>query len=155
MPRIARVLGRLSRDEEVVLAAITRAANAGYPCPTADDLLDLLPQFHSVSVTVDIVNRLEAEGMIEVERYQRGRRVKIVSTGNMTALPTNLAPHWRTRPGNVLTPALHVLRARNFDLTREIMNAARQEGKDLSWFLGDLVFEAMRARAIHADSDAA
>lgn len=153
MPRLARVLGRLSHDEEVVLTAITRAANVGASCPTADDLLEMLPQFNSVSVTVDIVNRLEAEGMIEVERYQRGRRVKIVSTGKMTAAPTNLAPHWRHRPNQVLTPPMHVLRARNFDLTREIISAARREGKDLSWFLGDLVFEAMRARAIQETGD--
>lgn len=137
-------------DEQIVLDALVQAAEDERPCPTADDLLELLPQFNSVSVTVAIVQRLEAEGVIKVERFQRGRRVRIVSTGKSTAPPPNLAPHWRDRPNRVLTPSLQVLRVRNFDLTKEIMEAARREGKDLSWFLGDLVFEAMRARAIQS-----
>lgn len=135
----------LSDDERIVLKALTGAARNGLPCPTADDLLELLPHRESASSTVEIMDRLEARGLISIERFQRGRQVTILATGAKTATPACTSPHWRVRPEQVPSPSpSHV--ARRLPVADEIFAAARRERKAPQDFLAELVAEAWGAR---------
>lgn len=82
--------------DQIIMGALTSAAEQGAYCPTADDLSDMIDS-NAVSTTVAIIHRLERRGLVKVERYQRSRRVTIVETGCSTAEPANKAPHWRVR----------------------------------------------------------
>ena len=82
--------------EKAVLCQLVQAAHWGRACPTTRQLAEhLLPAHISETTIVEIVKRLEAWGFIQVERYQRGRRVMIAKTGRSTREPRNLSPHWR------------------------------------------------------------
>ena len=71
---------RLPEMERVVLALIAEAAEAGHQAPTADDIQERTG-CNSISTTVNLVRRLEVRGLIEVERFQRTRRITVVSSG--------------------------------------------------------------------------
>lgn len=89
-----------AQQKEVRLyAELTRCAELGLPCPTADDLACLIGEEDggAISTTVLVMQRLEKQGLIHVERYQRSRVVTIMATGKKTAEPKNKAPHWRDR----------------------------------------------------------
>jgi hypothetical protein len=117
-----------------------QAADEGQPCPTCDELLDLLPHRRAVSHTVEIVQALEARGIIKVDRFQRARRVTIVSSGRATAQPGSTAPHWRTRPASIpsITPA--TVQQRKPDTATAMFNEARRLGKSPQDFLCDLTW---------------
>lgn len=96
-----RTLLRLSIEiedpwEMMVYRALNDAAEAGVKCPTCDDLADLIDT-NSVASTVNVVKRLERRGLIQVQRYQRERRVTIMATGKKTAEVRAPVPHWRDR----------------------------------------------------------
>lgn len=78
---------------DTVLAAVTRAAEAGEPCPTNDQLANLCG-FLSPSGGSTALSELEKLGLIKVQRGQASRVVTIVATGKRTAgkVPR---PHWR------------------------------------------------------------
>lgn len=146
--------GQRHKDEErIVLQALVRAANAGQRCPTADDLLELLPHLNSVSTTVVILKRLERKGMIKVDRYQRARRVTILKSGKATAAPSSLAPHWRDRPRDVPAPAQHVVQQRKPDTAAQIFAEARKLGISPQDFLAQLVWEGWATRLDSAEDD--
>lgn len=90
----------LSSAQKRALAAIERAAEAGEPCPSNNDLADLLGHA-SPSAGSDIVRELEALGLILVERFQQARRVTILATGRVTAYRGRGVPHWRLREDRV------------------------------------------------------
>ncbi|QNA85202.1 MarR family transcriptional regulator [Sphingomonas sp. So64.6b] len=133
--------------ESRALAAIVDAAEAGRLAPTADELQATVG-CDSVSTTVNIVQRLEKRGLIRVERYQRSRRIFVVSTGKATAPVNNKTPHWRTlpRPRSLPVPALPHLRQRSPDLAAEIIRAAHKEGMRIDDFIAELVWAGWRAR---------
>jgi hypothetical protein len=133
----------LTADQRVVLKAIVAAARAGARAPTADDLLALLPHRESVSTTVNIIQALEARGMIKVERYQRSRRI-ILPSGKATAMPTNTTPHWRDRPRNIPSPARAAIERRP-EPAEAIMAEARKAGRAPQDFLADLVWIGWQA----------
>jgi hypothetical protein len=129
----------------VVLQALMAAADEAKPCPTADDILWILGhagfEYISVASTVNILQRLEARGLIEVERWQRSRRVKIVATGQYTADPENKTPHWRLDPPKgVPTPSPAEIRAREPAIAEQIFRRASQEGLSSSEYLSRLVW---------------
>lgn len=130
----------LTAKEQTVLDQLVRAADENRPCPTQDDLLEALGCEGGVSSTVNIVQRLERYGLIEVERFQRSRRVRIVETGKWTAMPLNIAPHWRNRPKEVPAPSMSVIRAKRPDIAAEIFTRAAELGKPAVEYLADLVF---------------
>lgn len=68
----------LAYDEIVI------AADAGAVCPLNLDL-EMLMGCNSGSVASTVVARLEAKGLIAVERFQRFRRVQVRATGKWTA----------------------------------------------------------------------
>lgn len=74
----------LSRNEQIVYAALVEAAEQGQPCPVNMDL-EMLAGLDSCSMGSWLMARLEAKGMIVVRRYQRFREVQIVETGKWTA----------------------------------------------------------------------
>lgn len=125
--------------EAVIFRALADAAAQSQPCPTADDLAALIPD-GSVTRTVDIVRRLEQRGVIAVKRYQRGRQVLIVSTGDLTQPPASASIHWRLRPKTIPAPTVDSIRTRNPDIFRQIEAAASREQRLVADFLGDLVF---------------
>ncbi len=130
--------GAARNTEAVILAALTDAADHGRRCPTNEELGALLD--FGLSAPPGIMARLERQGLITVERYQRERRVTIVSTGKATAQVNTPALHWRDRPRDVPAPPAHVVRERRPDTARDIMAAAQRNGRMPADFLADLVW---------------
>lgn len=77
---------QLSHAESLVYDALCDAAAKGEVCPTYLDLNELAG-YESTSWSPTVVKRLQAKGLIEVEKFQRFRRVKILATGQWTAKP--------------------------------------------------------------------
>jgi len=120
--------------EMMIYRALRDAADDGRPCPTADDLSDLIGA-NAVATTVGVMQRLERRGPIQVERYQRARRVTIVETGAKTAEPANQSPHWRE-----ISVTLGTLRRqRPADANAIVFEAARRKMR-VADFLSDLVW---------------
>lgn len=120
--------------EMMVYRRLRLAAEACEPCPTADELSDLIGS-ESVAATVGVMQRLERRGLIMVERYQRTRRVTIVATGAKTAEPANQAPHWRE-----ISVTLGALRKqRPADANAIVFEASRRHMR-VADFLSDLVW---------------
>lgn len=138
----------LSEMERETLALIAEATEAGRPAPTADDIQERTG-CNSISTTVNMVRRLELRGLILVERFQRTRRITLVSTGKRTAAVSNETPHWRNTPRKRRAPSvpLSYVQQRKPDLAREMIVAARREGLSMQDFLGELVWAGWRARA--------
>lgn len=126
-------------NERLIYRALVKAANAGKPCPTADDLQELIG-CHSNSTPSEVMRRLEKRGLIKREIYQRGRRVTIVATGKMTRACVNTAPHWRDRPRDVPRPSPTTIQQRKPDTAAEIFREAQRRGKAPQDFLADLVW---------------
>ncbi|QNQ08382.1 hypothetical protein [Sphingomonas alpina] len=141
----------LSLWERRVFATIIAAAEAERLAPTADEL-QAACGCNSVSTTVDIVHRLERRGLIWVERYQRSRRMFVVSTGKATAPVSNKTPHWRTlsRPKSVPALGIQQVRQRQPDLAVEIIRAAHREGVRIDDFIAELVWRGWQQRVAAA-----
>lgn len=76
---------RLPGDPEAVaLAAITRAASAGLPCPSNGELADLVGA-GSVATGTRLLSLLERRGLIRVTRFASGREVTVLASGQSTA----------------------------------------------------------------------
>jgi hypothetical protein len=88
---------RLTKGDQRLYRALCVAAREGDPCPSTDDIQEFLGK-ESTSTPAASLNRIEQAGLIKVIRYQKGRRVLIVETGQITASPANPRPHWRDRP---------------------------------------------------------
>lgn len=75
-----------NRDDRLqrCFAILERAANSGAPCPTNNDLAELLG-YCSGNGPSGLVNLLEVAGCITVERSNCGRVVTINRTGKRTA----------------------------------------------------------------------
>lgn len=106
----------LSPAEATVYGMICEAAAAGQPCPVNIDL-EIAAGFNSTSMGSKTVQRLEAKGLIVVERLQRARRVQVVQTGQWTAWPEwHRAGEMRTdRGGHDTGPLLTALEALGID----------------------------------------
>lgn len=74
----------LTYAERVALEAITQAAEENHVCPTNLDLEEITG-YNSASMGPKLVRLLEEKGFIQVQRFQRFRRVKVVETGKWTA----------------------------------------------------------------------
>jgi len=137
----------LPEMERETLALITEATEAGRSAPTADDIQERTG-CNSISTTVHLVRRLERRGLILVERFQRTRRITVLSTGKRTAAVSNQTPHWRSssRPRAAPSVPISYVQARKPDLAREMIVAARREGLSVQDFLGALVWAGWRAR---------
>lgn len=90
------MIQQLSETDRTVLEMVTRAADAGLPCPTNGELAGALG-FNSHSGPINALERLQRRGLIVVERFQIERRVTIVATGKRTKI-FNDRPHWRDVP---------------------------------------------------------
>lgn len=81
--------------DDLAYQAIERAAAAGAPCPSNNTLCSLIG-LASVGATANVVSRLEQRGLIRITRFQSGREVTIVSSGQSTArYHGKRTPHWR------------------------------------------------------------
>ena len=74
----------LTYAERVALKAMMDAAENDRPCPS-NFVLEGITGYSSTSMGPKLVRLLEEKGFIQVERFQRFRRVKIVETGQWTA----------------------------------------------------------------------
>lgn len=92
MPDTVQAL--LSPTEKITLEALSKAAHFNLPCPSNQEISDLVGS-ESVSTATRILQRLENKGLIIVERYQNARRVRIASTRRQTSDPSCKTPHWR------------------------------------------------------------
>jgi DNA-binding MarR family transcriptional regulator len=140
----AEGVGLMNTSDTTILAMISEAAEIGAPCPTNEDLGDRLG--FGLSAPPQILNRLERRGLIIVERYQRSRRVTIIATGKATAPVKNTAPHWRKRPASMPSVSTTYVQQRKPDLAREMMVAARREGKTLQDYMLDLIWDGWCSR---------
>jgi hypothetical protein len=125
-------------SEDVVLDALTRAAQFGVRCPSNEELGALLD--YGVSAPPGILRRLEMRGVIKVDRYQRERRVTIIATGQQTSEVRTPAVHWRDRPQDVPSPPAHAVAAKRPDTARDVFATARRLGRSPADFLADLVW---------------
>jgi DNA-binding MarR family transcriptional regulator len=75
---------RLTEAQTIVFASVFEAAEKGLPCPTGEELNDLLG-FSSDSASRFTLARLEAKGLIKVERHRRHRIVTITATEAKTS----------------------------------------------------------------------
>lgn len=139
----------LSDHERIIFDALCDAARTGAICPKNEDLSELIGA-SSTSTVPQIIERLVTKGLIERETYQRSRRVKIIASGQITAAPKNIAPHWRNRRGFCPTPSPQTIRHREPAMGEEIMAWARRRNVPYAEALADLVFvgwEVERGRA--------
>lgn len=132
-------MAALSQSEQIVYEALFQAAEQCEPCPKNEDLAEMTG-FNSLGGIADLVGRLEKKGLIEAERFQRTRQVRIVATDKWTARPINTAPHWRNRPKEMPTPAQHTIRQREPSIAQQIEKWATERRVSLSDALADLVF---------------
>lgn len=129
----------LSPIERTVLKHCERAASAGEPAPSIEQLSAIIGA-NGVSTVPGIMKRLEAKGYISRTIYQRGRVVCISATGQCTAPPPSLAPHWRTRSEQVPSPAIQSVRDKCKSVSAMIEAEARQRGCSLAALLADLTY---------------
>lgn len=95
----------LSHYEEVVLKALSDAADAGSLCPSNTSLADALGRSMAWSAG-DVVKRLEARGLVTVRRYSNSREVTIVATGRSTAKAEQASQSPASKPANTAEAAL-------------------------------------------------
>lgn len=77
---------QLTPAEAIAYRMIYEAAEAGEPCPMNVDI-EIAIGANSSSMGPITVRRLEAKGLITVERYYRARVVTVIATGKTTAPP--------------------------------------------------------------------
>lgn len=94
---IAPYTSAATEAERIVLQALIKAANSHAPCPSNNELAELLGA-SSTATPVGILRRLQARGIIRVERFSTSRQVTIVASGRRTKIAGVKAPHWRDRP---------------------------------------------------------
>jgi DNA-binding MarR family transcriptional regulator len=142
-------------SEQVVLGILVEAAEHGARCPSNEDIAEKLG--FALSAPPQILNRLERRGEIAVERYQRSRRVTVISTGKATAPVKNKTPHWRAVPRPASMPSLSptYVQQRRPDLARDMMVAARHEGLTFQDFVLELIWAGWCSRqaVIQHDSE--
>lgn len=94
-----------------------------------------------------IVNELVKKGYIERigGRLQKGIWIRIVATGQETAQPPNITPHWRLRTESAPAPTIQALAERSKPLAQMIEAKARTLGKPLHEFLIDCVYAGFHA----------
>ncbi len=134
------------------MALIEQRVASNERAPTADDLYEVTGAAHAT--TVNIIKRLERAGLIQVERYQRERRITVTATGKSTAPVKTKAPHWRTRPRPASMPSVSVsyvqqraVRKRHEETVGEMFaKAARAEGLSVQDFIAELVWAGWQAR---------
>ena len=88
----------LSPSARALFAMITLAAEADEPCPSNRALAGALG-FSSVGHVPAVLNRIQAAGLIRIERGQSARIVTILASGKRTAGEPGRI-HWRHRPEN-------------------------------------------------------
>jgi DNA-binding MarR family transcriptional regulator len=76
---------------------LRRCADAGELCPGNGAIADRF-DLQSPTQGTEMIKRLEARGLIAVERMTNTRVVTITETGAKTMRPPNAKPHWRLRP---------------------------------------------------------
>lgn len=101
---------RAVRRRRVALDMIRAAVAAGGLAPTNLDIcteLGLLRKSGEAALgrASEIVRYLEADGKISVERFQSGRIITLVATGQSTAAPANRRPHHMLKSTTGLLPA--------------------------------------------------
>ena len=96
MSRGAHMRVRGLARERALLKILTEAAAKGEPCPTNPELAEML-DLDSIASPVRLMQSMERQGLIAVERSKHARRVTIVASGRQTAPPSSPTPHWRDR----------------------------------------------------------
>ncbi len=90
--------GTLSPSARATYAMIALAAEAGEPCPS-NRIVAAALGFGSVGHVPAVLNRIQAAGLIRIERGSTSRIVTILANGKRTAGEPG-AIHWRYRPEN-------------------------------------------------------
>lgn len=83
----------LTHREQIAYDMIREAAYLQKPCPSNLDIAVAI-DCESLATPPRLLKRLEAKGLIHVERYQCGRTVTLADNGRRTR-PTDTTPHWR------------------------------------------------------------
>jgi DNA-binding MarR family transcriptional regulator len=132
---------------------IQACANNGDRAPTCDELVDATGA-SCVATTVNIVKRLERLGLIQVDRYQRERRITVTATGKSTAPVKTKTPHWRSRPRPVSMPSISVTyvqqraarNRREQSIAEQFSSAAHAEGLSVQDFIAELIWAGWQVR---------
>lgn len=78
-----------------MLAALTKAADAGQVCPSNVDLRIMVGC--NVTGLIDTIHKLERRGLISVKRGRTWRVVTVIATGKSTAPVTHKQVHARAQ----------------------------------------------------------
>lgn len=113
----------MTPTQSLVLKMLEDAASRGMPCPTNQEIADML-DVNSVSSASHMLKRLEADGKIIIDKFQASRVVKIIATGEVTAMPKNQTPHWRQIP---FKPRTKCVRSENPLPLEEPINMVRRD----------------------------
>lgn len=88
--------------DATAMRLIEQAASLGEPCPK-NETIAVAIGYSSVSASCRVLNRLEANGLIHVERGAINRVVTILATGKRTAGVVH-HQHWRFQTDRVPPP---------------------------------------------------
>jgi hypothetical protein len=124
--------------------AHVRASEEGVPALIGEEVAELLGCANGGGTMNGIEQRMERNGWIRVDRFQRWRRVTIMATGKSTADVGTPAPHWRTRPEHQVEP-FALLRMRHPETAAAVLVQARRQRKSPAAFLAELIHNAMSA----------
>ena len=133
----------LSDTERVCLECLKQIASEGRIAYRDEIQAAIGSQNMCGSTATGVVSRLVDGGHVEHVLgvpIQRGLWLRIVATGQQTAEPRCISPHWRYRKEAVPSPAIHHIRQRSKTIAQRIEEKARKLGKPVSEYLMDLVY---------------
>lgn len=111
------------------------------PCPTNDAIAGRF-DFESTSTSARLLQAMETDGMIVVERFHQSRQVTVPSIGS-TLRPQRTAKHWRDRPEHsvapVSAPPAEPAPPGKPKIKAAVIRAATLDGRDLPTFVTALI----------------
>jgi hypothetical protein len=130
---------RLTTVEKIALDHCSAQARTGQPVTQMSIMSAIGSQNTTGGTSAGVLSRLEAKGYIERHVYQRGVQVCIVETGQCTAPPACIVPHWRTITDRAPTPAIQEVRQRDMTLSQWMESTARNLGREYLDFAMELL----------------
>lgn len=112
------------------------------PCPTNDEIAGKF-DFESTSTSARLLQAMETDGMIVVERFHQSRQVTVPGIGS-TLRPQRTATHWRDRPEHQqarpqVPPLAAPAPAGKPKIKAAVIRAATLDGRDLPTFVTALI----------------
>lgn len=128
--------------DNMVYKAIRAAAAEGRRFPTCDDLCELTGA-NAVATTVNIVQRLERKGLIQVRRFQRERQAYVPEIDAWTRAPMNEAEPWTHA-----AVTIGDVRRTDADLALSIIERAEKQGMSKKEAMAEVFMAGAKAMGL-------